>query len=90
MKDINNIAARLHELTAKELLDILENGMEVVTKDGEVIRARPNAAMLNTIRQFLKDNGVGFADTPDDDPFIKGIKGRLPDFNDDFDSEVTY
>lgn len=49
------------------LLQVLEKGREVLTKDGELIRVEPSAADLNVIRQRLKDCGitsVGTANNP--------------------------
>lgn len=53
----------MHEALAEHFLDILKNGEEVVninreTGERTVIRTKPSAAMMNQIRQFLKDNNV--------------------------------
>lgn len=48
----------LHEIFAGELSDALKNGMRVMDKEGEVIRAPVNPAYLNVVRQFLKDNNI--------------------------------
>ncbi|APT58548.1 hypothetical protein RQ831_16160 [Roseomonas gilardii] len=48
------LLAKLHKLMADEFVDRLQNGEK--DKDGNEIPA--TAATLNTIRQFLKDNGI--------------------------------
>src|SRR5574337_547812 len=53
----------MHEALAEHFLDILKNGEEVVSINREtgeriVVRCKPSAAMMNQIRQFLKDNNV--------------------------------
>ena len=58
----------LHKALAEHFADVLVNGEEVKSVDretGEVTlkRVPPSAAMLNQIRQFLKDNGVEAAST---------------------------
>ena len=86
-----DLGARLHELTVKELVDVLENGMEVMDKDGDIHRIRPSATMLNTIRQFLKDSGIGFADDANTDDNINKLQKSLPKFeDDDFGQEVQH
>lgn len=63
------IMESLHGTLARELTNVIKNGVEVVTEDGEVVLRRPPAAMLNVARQFLKDNkieaGIGNADMHD-------------------------
>ena len=58
----------MHAALAAHFMDILTNGEVVEVKDretGEVshVRVPPSAAMMNQIRQFLKDNGVEAAAT---------------------------
>lgn len=58
----------MHAALAEHFMDILTKGEVVEVKDretGEVtyVRAKPSAATLNQIRQFLKDNGVEVAPT---------------------------
>src|SRR5574337_631531 len=53
----------MHEALSAHFLDILKNGEEVINIDREtgertVARCKPSAAMMNQIRQFLKDNNV--------------------------------
>ena len=47
----------LHDLLATEMTKMLEGG-RVVIVDGEPTKVSPDAATLNAIRQFLKDNGI--------------------------------
>jgi hypothetical protein len=48
---------QLHDLLATEMKNILEGG-KVVIIDGEPTKVSPDAATLNAIRQFLKDNSI--------------------------------
>jgi hypothetical protein len=54
----DKITQQVAELFDKQLLHVLENGREVMTRDGDVVRVEPTAADLNVIRQRLKDCGV--------------------------------
>ena len=69
----------------KGMIIAFKRYLEGIAK-GEII---PRASMLNTIRAFLKDNGVTALDEPGD-PFkamedaLEGIE--LPDF----ESNITY
>lgn len=78
-------ALKVQELLMDEFIDILENGLEHVTKEGDVIRIRPTPAALSVIRQFLKDNNIQ-AVLATDDEFIKSVTKDLPDFGADDDS----
>jgi ABC-type antimicrobial peptide transport system ATPase subunit len=53
------------------ITDIVKNGEEEVTKDGDVVRVKPKAATLGVIRQFLKDQNITAS------PEHKGIKKLL-------------
>lgn len=58
----------MHAALAEHFMDVLTKGEIVEVKDretGEIehVRAKPSAATLNQIRQFLKDNGVEVAAT---------------------------
>ena len=53
-----DILGLIHQLTAKQFLDILQNGETTVDKDGELTRLTPSAAMMAQIIKFLKDNGI--------------------------------
>jgi len=60
---------KLHGVLAKELSDAITNGVEEMTKDGELVRVKAPSALLSVARQFLKDNhieaGVGNSDLSD-------------------------
>lgn len=47
----------LHDLLATKMKEILDGG-KVVEIGGEAVKVSPDAATLNAIRQFLKDNGI--------------------------------
>jgi hypothetical protein len=68
---------RLRERLAREFQEILDKGEPLVVngevlKDasGNAVMQRPSSAMLNTIRQFLRDNGIDRepVDVPEDKP----------------------
>lgn len=64
---------RLFDKMIDEMQDRLDNG-EGTTEDGAKIKA--SAATLNTVRQFLKDQGIG-ADQEHSDP-VKRLTTSLP------------
>ena len=70
----------MHELLAKNFLDMLNNGVEYVDKEGEIKIRKCNAAELNAIRQFLKDNNIS-AD-PEFNSTLKELSEDLPFFTD--------
>lgn len=48
-----------HNLLAELFIEVLEKGETAVDKEtGKIVKLTPNAATLNQIRQFLKDNDV--------------------------------
>jgi len=53
----NNLDDLAH-LYDKQLLKILQEGRQTLTREGEVIRVEATAADLNVIRQRLKDCGI--------------------------------
>ena len=76
------------------LLDILLNGREIVTKDGELMKIQATAADLNVVRQRLKDCGVS-AEVTDSNPIgniveemrLRGL--RMPARDMDSDDAAT-
>jgi len=58
MKTSTSTLEALFDALASELAKQIEEGKDVATKDGEIVRASPDASTLNVARQFLKDNGV--------------------------------
>jgi len=76
MSTLKTTFEHIHKLLADDMLDVLNNGVRVVTEDGEYYR-RPNAQEWNAICKFLKDNGIDRlpAEAPGaDDPFAKLLK----------------
>lgn len=82
---------RMHDLMARHLTDLLENGEIARTKQGEVVvdpdtgkplRIKPTASTLNVIRQFLKDNNVDAL--PADGSPLSDLLGTIPQFDDEF------
>ncbi len=68
---------RLHKVLTQRLFDRL------ASKDTEV-----DAATLNVARQFLKDNGINWETTADEDELIQGMRTLLrvedlPQFDED-------
>lgn len=53
-KSLEGLFDAFADLLAKQL----EDGRTVVTKDGEVVQIDPDAATLNVVRQFLKEQGI--------------------------------
>lgn len=66
----------MHELLAKNFLDMLKNGVEYVDREGEIKYRKCNASELNAIRQFLKDNNIS-ADAEFNNQ-IKELNEELP------------
>ncbi len=58
-----SLLEQMSELYDAHLLQVLQEGREIVTKEGEVERVQPTAADLNVIRQRLKDCGITSAPT---------------------------
>lgn len=50
----------IYDLLVNEMEKMLTDGKTVVAGD-ELVKVSPDAATLNVIRQFLKDNNVGGA-----------------------------
>lgn len=77
----------LHTLLCEELTDAVKNGQEIVTKDGIKIRTKASPALLNVIRQFLKDNNVEGAAEIKDSP-LAGLLKNLPAYGDEDDAHL--
>lgn len=80
----------LHNLTAKQLTDIISKGVPLINKEGEpitdpdtgeVMRAPASAAYFATAIKFLKDNDIT-AELAPDSP-MAGLVGALPTFEDE-------
>lgn len=70
--------ADIHADLAQELRRQMTEGSEVVDKKGRVTKVAPTPALLNVIRQFLRDNGIQAK--PENNPDIGELLGSLPDF----------
>lgn len=76
----------LHNLTAKKLIDVLENGIPILNVEGEVIGREPaSAAWLAQATKFLKDNGIEAL--PTEGSPLGELAKKLPTFSDE-DSEM--
>lgn len=53
--------AALHGLVARQLREILENGIQVQNKDGEIVTIPAPAAFMAQAIKFLKDNNISSA-----------------------------
>lgn len=70
--------ADVHAELAQELRRQMLEGSEVVDKKGRVTKVAPTPALLNVIRQFLRDNGVQAR--PENNADISGLLDSLPEF----------
>lgn len=59
----NDILAAISNALDRQLLEILDNGRETMTRDGDVVTLPPTAADLAVVRQRLKDCGITAAPT---------------------------
>lgn len=75
MSSINELD-KLHTSLTDLLTKILDEGVTVTDDDGKPTKVTPSASYLNTIRQFLKDNGIECAG--DKNPDVKGLADKLP------------
>lgn len=65
----------LFDDTVDTLKKIVTEGESVVTKDGQIVKVPPSAAMLGVVRQFLKDNNITAEPTKHDG--LKGLGASL-------------
>lgn len=73
----------LHLITAKTLQDIIQNGVEIVTPAGEVVRQPAPAAYIAAAIKFLKDNGITADSSSPRMRDLNGSLGDIPAFDDD-------
>lgn len=71
----------MHEALAKNYLEILTKGVEEKDRDGNIRWRKANAAELNAVNNFLKNNGIS-AD-PEHNGVLKELKEELPFANND-------
>lgn len=73
---------RLRERLAQEFIQMMDSGELVMVEgqplliDGKPVMKRPSPAMLNVIRQFLRDNGIDRDPTdvdPDKPPLVESL-----------------
>lgn len=72
----DDLMDQLHLITAETLADIIRNGVEVLDKEGNVVRQPAPAAYIAAAIKFLKDNGV--TAEPDSDR-LRGTAGAVAD-----------
>lgn len=80
---------RLHLLLTKQLMAIIEDGVILEDKDGNVVigldgqplRRTPSAPELNVIRQFLKDNGID--EEPKEEAPTEELHKKLRQYDDE-------
>jgi hypothetical protein len=80
------IMANVEAAFDARMSDLLQNGREVVTKDGGVERVEATAADLNVIRQRLKD--CGMIDQPADANPIGSIIDEMKERGMKFDDTL--
>lgn len=77
MKTDSAAMAALFDKFAEVLKDTVENGKSSIDKEtGEIVRLTPDAATLNVVRQFLKDQNIGVA--PGTNAVVNSIASKLP------------
>lgn len=74
---------QLHELTARQLTQIITEGVPIVSKEtGEIVGTAPaSAAYFATAIRFLKDNDIT-AELTEGSP-LEGLVSSLPTFEED-------
>lgn len=77
----------IYDLLVNEMEKMLTEGKTVVAGD-EVVKVSPDAATLNVIRQFLKDNNVGGAPVPSNP--ANRLLDKLPFSVEDLTKEATH
>ncbi len=70
--------ADIHAELAQELSRQMREGTEIVDKKGRVTKVAPTPALLNVIRQFLRDNGV--QSKPEMNTDVGELLNNLPEF----------
>ncbi len=76
----------LFDAFADTLSKMITDGKAVVDKEtGEVVHLTPDAASLNVVRQFLKDNGQGVL--PGTNSKINDLAASLPFSGEEYSTE---
>lgn len=69
----------IFDLLADEMKKMLVDGKVAIDKEsGEALHVSPDAATLNVIRQFLKDNGITAASEGQGHDKLQSIGQSLP------------
>jgi len=69
----------IFDLLADEMKKMLVDGKVAIDKEsGEAVHISPDAATLNVIRQFLKDNGITAASEGQGHDKLQSISQSLP------------
>ena len=81
MANDKETAKQVHSLMVKQCLNILENGVTAVDKDGNVVKLTPSASLLAVVVKFLKDNGIDSFDMESEPnkELIRQVE-QMPDF----------
>jgi ferritin len=85
MKTDSKAMAALFDKFAEVLKDTVENGKTVVDKEGELQSITPDAATLNVVRQFLKDQNVSVV--PGTNDVVNDLAKSLPFDGSEYDEE---
>lgn len=67
----------LHGQLAREMRNQLMSGPTVLDKEGQPVRVSPTPALLNVVRQFLRDNHVS-ADGKNPNSEVADLVDELP------------
>ena len=78
----------LFDAFALTLKDLIVNGKTAVDKEGEIVTLTPDAASLNVVRQFLKDNQQSVL--PGTNSVVNDIAASLPFDGSEYDRDHTH
>ena len=88
MKTNSEALEGLFDEFANVLKETVVNGKTVVDKEGEVHTITPDAASLNVVRQFLKDQGVSVA--PGTNKTVNDLASSLPFSGEEYEGHSTF
>lgn len=75
------VLSDLHTHVARELTDIIKNGIEEEDSEGNTKRVKAPASYFTVAVKFLKDNGIDAI--PDKSADLGALANALPEFEDD-------
>lgn len=81
-KATDDMLDMLHRITAEQLATIIKEGVEVVDKEGNVIRQPAPAAYIAAAIKFLKDNDITADPGADRLKHLGGAISDIPTFDD--------